>query len=235
MSKKFKHVEFDKSNLVDLSADTTDSGRFYTVPHPKGHGSIKYPSVTTVTGWDKREFFEKWSKDPKNAVERDRASERGNIIHDRIEQYLGNDPEWLTGIEMNERSLLGLMRPELDKIDNIYGLELPLYSHALKMAGRCDCIGEFDGKLSIIDFKGSTRNKKPEWIQNYFHQGTCYSLMFQELTGIVIPNVVIIVGSEQGLCQVFSVNVMDFMKPLVEVRTKYFTENEGVLNEKFSI
>jgi genome maintenance exonuclease 1 len=88
--------------------------------------------------------------------------------------------------------MFGAIQRNLTKIDNIHALEAPLYSHTLRLAGRTDCIAEYDGKLSIIDFKTSKKEKKLEWIENYFIQGTIYSLMYEELTGLKAKNVVII-------------------------------------------
>jgi genome maintenance exonuclease 1 len=90
-----------------------------------------------------------------------------------------------------------------ERVDNIYGIESALYSNHLGLAGRCDCIAEFDARPSIIDFKTSTRLKKKEWIEDYFLQTACYAVMFEERTNIPIPNLVIIIAVENESPQIF--------------------------------
>ena len=51
-------------------------------------------------------------------------------------------------------------RDVLDRINNIYLQEAALYSDQLEVAGRVDCIAEFDEVLSIIDFKTAAEPKK---------------------------------------------------------------------------
>ena len=86
------------------------------------------------------------------------------------------------------------IRPYLDKINNIHALEAPLYSKTLKLAGRVDCIGEYEGELAIIDFKTSSKTKREEWIQDYFSQEVAYAIMFQELTGLKVKKLVTIIA-----------------------------------------
>ena len=95
------------------------------------------------------------------------------------------------------------IRPYLDKINNIHALEAPLYSKTLKLAGRVDCIGEYEGETAIIDFKTSSKTKREEWIQDYFSQEVAYAIMFQELTGLKVKKLVTIMAVETGEPQVF--------------------------------
>ena len=111
------------------------------------------------------------------------------------------------------------MRPELDKIDNIKAIETPLWSKTLGLAGRTDCIAEYDWKLSIIDFKASTKEKRESDIDNYFAQATAYALMFQERTGIIVDNFAILIACEDGIRQVFQgkpINYVRHLKTLIE-------------------
>ena len=84
----------------------------------------------------------------------------------------------------------------LDRIDNISYIETMLYSTNIGLAGQVDCIAEFDGVPSIIDFKTSSKMKKEEWIEDYFLQCTAYSLMYEELIGQPINDIVIIMAVE---------------------------------------
>jgi genome maintenance exonuclease 1 len=113
------------------------------------------------------------------------------------------------------------MQPVVDRIDNIHALEAMLYSDKLRMAGTVDCIGEFDGLLSVIDFKTSKRPKQREDIQHYFIQATAYSVMFEELFGISVPDITIIIGVDDDTPQVFQARRKDHILRLVELRQQF--------------
>ncbi len=118
-----------------------------------------------------------------------------------------------------------MLKPELDKIDNILALETPLWSKTIGLAGRTDCIAEYDGKLSIIDFKASSKEKKRSHIDNYLTQATAYSLMFQERTGIKVDNFSILIAAEDGMKQVFEGKPIRYVKDLYNVIKKYKESN----------
>ena len=215
--KKFKHVVLEEA-FKDLNTVNKNGQRFYSTP--EGH----YPSVTTVTGWEKRQFFAKWRAE--NPKESRRVLDRGNKLHNLIEDYINNrvDDKTTGGLNPFILDLFILLKPELDKIDNVYAQEVPLWSSTLELAGRVDCVGEYDGKLSIIDFKGSTRIKRKEDIQNYFMQATAYAIMWQEMTGQKIDNIAILIATEQGESQVFQDNPIRYVKPLLKSIRDYQEE-----------
>lgn len=213
--KKFNH------KLVDLSCDIKeveqDGKRYYSTP-----GGI-FPSVTTVTGFEKQQFFAEWRK--KNPEESKRVTSRGTKLHSLIEKYLKNEPIDLEELMPGNKALFLLLKPELDKIDNILALETPLWSTTIGLAGRTDCIAEYDGKLSIIDFKASSKEKRSSDIENYYMQATAYSLMFQERTGIKVPNFAILIACEDGLKQVFEGSPIKYVKQLHKTIKKYKAQN----------
>jgi len=215
--KKFKHVVLEEA-FKDLNTVNKNGQRFYSTP--EGH----YPSVTTVTGWEKRQFFAKWRAE--NPKESRRVLDRGNKLHNLIEDYINNrvDDKTTGGLNPFILDLFILLKPELDKINNVYAQEVPLWSSTLELAGRVDCVGEYDGKLSIIDFKGSTRIKRKEDIQNYFMQATAYAIMWQEMTGQKIDNIAILIATEQGESQVFQDNPIRYVKPLLKSIRDYQEE-----------
>ena len=90
----------------------------------------------------------------------------------------------------------------LNRIDNIHCLETSL-SHYLGLAGRVDCIAEFDGELAVIDFKASTKEKKENWIEHYFVQETAYAAMFLERSGLEVKKIVTLIATEDSTIQVF--------------------------------
>ena len=194
----FKHLNIH--NFPNLKAKTTEKGRRYFV---EGNA---YPSVTTVIGEMKKKSIMEWRRkvgeEEANAISK-RATTRGNKCHKLAEDYLSNKPLDRYRDDVLSLGLFHQIRPYIDKINNIHALEESLYSHTLKLAGRVDCIAEYDNELAIIDFKTSTKFKREEWIQDYFSQETAYAIMFQELTGLKVKQLVTIIAVETGTPQVF--------------------------------
>lgn len=217
--KKFNHCIVPLE--VKLEEVYRDGNRFYSTPDGE------YPSVTTVVGFEKQKFFSEWRKN--NPDESKRVTSRGTKFHSLIESYLNNEEINFDKIHSNFKSLFALIKPELDKIDNIKAIESPLWSKTVGLAGRTDCIAEYDGKLSIIDFKASTKEKRAQDIQNYFCQATAYALMFQERTGIIVNNYAILIACEDGIKQVFQGNPLKHVKTLKSTIKKYREQN-GLLS-----
>jgi genome maintenance exonuclease 1 len=114
------------------------------------------------------------------------------------------------------------LKPFLDKINNIHVLEGALYSDKLKLAGRVDCIAEYENELAIIDFKSSTEPKKREWIENYIAQECAYAMMYYERTGIKVKKLVTLIACEDGEIQVFQeYDIMKYMRVLMEYIEAY--------------
>jgi len=183
-------------NLPELTVHETKNGRVYITPSGK-----HLPSVTTVTGFEGKDGIEIWKRS--NPREAQRVIDRGNLIHSMMEHLLKNEDVALCEHSaVNE--LYEMLKSHVEsKIDNVYALEQHMWSESVGLAGRVDCICDYDGKLSVVDFKGSTREKYESGIKNYFQQATAYSLMFQELTGRKIEQVVILVACETGTLQEF--------------------------------
>ncbi len=194
--KIFKHNPINLQ--VELKEVQQNNKRFYQTPEGI------FPSVTTVVGFEKQQFFAEWRK--KNPDESKRVTGRGTEFHSLIEKYLKNETIDYDNLNSNIKFLFSQLKPELDKLDNIIALETPLWSKILGLAGRTDCIAEYDGKLSIIDFKASSKEKREKDIDNYFMQATAYALMFQERTGMIIDNFAILISCEDGMKQVFDGN-----------------------------
>ena len=113
------------------------------------------------------------------------------------------------------------IQPFLNEIEIVYAQERTLYSHHLKTAGRVDCVGKFRGKDFIIDFKTSNKPKKWEWIDNYFMQGAGYSVMWEEMTKMPIPNIAIIIAVADDEPQVFLEKRDNWIEKFIEVRNNY--------------
>jgi genome maintenance exonuclease 1 len=210
----------------NLKTEEINGKRYYVAPDGN-----KYPSVTTITGWKKRAFFAEWRK--KNPEESRRVLSRGTSFHTIIENYLSNE---VAIVEEKKQSrpgdyyMFAQIKEELDKINNIKALETALWSGTLRMAGRVDCIAEYDGKLSVIDFKTSKSIKEEKDIQEYFMQATAYAIMFQERTGIVIKNIAILMSCEDGSIKVYQKDPMEYVKHLKQTIDEYYKENRNELS-----
>ena len=213
--------------MKPLSVEEKDGKRFYVSPN-----SIKLPSVTTVLGHFKKAQIIEWrnrvGEKEANSIS-GRASVRGTKFHSLLEKYLRNEQNLFEGVMPDMKQAFSDIRSTIDKIDNIHYIEAPLYSEVLGVAGRTDVIAEFDGVPSIIDFKTSRREKKEEWITDYFEQATAYSLMYEELTSFQIHQVVIII-SVDGLDkpQVFVKDRVNYIDSLTMKIQAYKKEHEYV-------
>ena len=201
----------------------TPFGRYYQSPREPNYW---YPSVTTVTGFAKSDFFAEWRKKPENQQLSKHATNRGNELHAMIESYLKNETDYKKNKNLLTVYLFQQMQEQLHKINNIRMQETPMWSDTLRMAGRVDCIADYDGVLSIIDFKGSGKEKREEWIGNYFEQASCYSLMYQEMTGTPVNQIVILVSCEDGTVQEFKKNPKDYFKDLNKTVKDFWRAND---------
>ena len=195
----FNHVP---ANLPLLERETIDGVRFYKVPNEDEF--LKLVSITSVTSHWSREKFAKWRKkvgeEKANEITR-KATARGTDMHSMTEHYLLNED--LPKVNPMGDMLFKIAKPTLNKIDNIHSLEGSLYSKELGIAGTVDCIAEYEGELSVIDFKTSKAPKPREWIDGYFVQAAAYACMYYELTGIAVKKLVIIMACENGECVVY--------------------------------
>ena len=221
--KSFSHVPLT-TQLPDIHTETIKGKRFYVTPEGN-----KYPSITTVLSGRNSEGIVKWRKsvgnDVANQIMRQAAS-RGTAVHQLVEDYLNN--EELSKQDVLPTALFTLLKPELDNINNIRIQEGGLYSDYYGVAGRVDCIADYKGVLSVIDFKTSTKDKKEEWIENYFIQTSAYCEMYEELYGKSIDQIVILIVTEEGSTQTFVKDKKDYLpllKPAIEEFHKKFKEN----------
>ena len=221
MEKKKKnfHHDFMDIGYNDLVAETTDTGRTYTTPYNKS-----YPSITTVLSILSEDAIRAW-RERVGSAEADKisykASSRGTKVHSIIEKYIRNEDtnDFLPHIKQSLENL----KPVLEDIGTVFGLEVPLYSDHLGVAGRCDCIAQYNGVPSIIDFKTSRYIKKKEKISHYFAQGAAYAIMWEERTGLIIPNVVIIMDVDHEKPVVFVEHRDNYTKLLKETIDEYRT------------
>jgi len=206
--------------LPKITRATTELGRRYFTPEGKA-----YPSITTILGKLSKQSIMEWRKrvgeEEANKVSR-RASTRGTAVHKLAEDYLNNDPTWNKGVMPNNlASFLDLKKIIDERLDNLWFQEEFLYSDKLKCAGQVDCIAEFDGELSIIDFKTSLKPKKEEWVENYFIQTAFYAAAFYERTGIPIKQGVILISVDEHEPQVFKIPTFKYIPRLLEIKKQF--------------
>jgi genome maintenance exonuclease 1 len=208
--------------LQDLQSTTFPDGkRYYSLPD-----GTRLPSVTTVLGAQKKQAIMAWRKrvgeDVANAISK-KATGRGTNVHTLCERYLNNQG---TGdIMPDAKEMFMALKPELNRINNIHYQEQALWSTQLGMAGRVDCIAEFDGELASIDFKTSARMKSRENILDYFWQTTAYALMYEELIGTPINKLVVIMAVENSTPLIFIEKTEDHIDGLVEA-IKFYREQK---------
>jgi genome maintenance exonuclease 1 len=211
------------TSIPELQSIDRDGMRFYPVAE-----GIEYPSITTVTSFQKAAFFKEWRRKVGEEVanrKTARATGRGTEFHSISEAYLKNESISSDSYLPLPYTLFQLAKPTLNRINNIHVLEGALYSDYLRIAGRVDCIAEFDGELAVIDFKTSDKEKKEEWIENYFVQATAYAVMFYERTGIQPKKIVIIIATEEGNCQVIQKYNLDYYFTLLKEYIDAFTRS----------
>jgi genome maintenance exonuclease 1 len=207
--------------LEELESIQKDDMRFYPTPSGK-----QYPSITTVTSFKKAAFFKEWRRKVGEEVadrKTSRATGRGTAFHSIVESYLKNESLEEHKSKPLPYMLFQVAKPTLNRISNIHVLEGALYSDYLRVAGRVDCIAEFDGELAVIDFKTSDKEKKEEWIENYFVQETAYAVMFYERTGLQPKKIVTIIATEEGECQVIVKDNLDYYFTLLKEYIDAFT------------
>jgi len=222
-SKVFKHLEGYES--ISLPTTQINGSRYYTTPEGKN-----YPSVTTVTGLLSRVGIKKWrdwvGEEQANKIS-GQAMARGSRYHKLQEDFLNNE---LTEKRLKEITPLDLMmfnqtKEITSRLGDIYMLEGAMYSDELEMAGRVDCIAEFAGKVSVIDFKTSTKHKLPSRIKGYFMQETAYAKMFEEQHNTPIEQIVTIISVEEtGKSQLFIEDPNHWVTPLKKLRAQYRKE-----------
>ena len=221
----FNHVEL---NLPSLDRELIDGVRYYKVPGKEG--LQKFVSITSVISHFSKEKFAAWRKkvgdEEADRITR-RATSRGTDAHTLIEQHLKN-LDLSSDVLSISKHLFQIAVPALKRINNIYALEGSLYSSYLGVAGTVDCIAEFDGELSIIDFKTSKQPKPRDWIDGYFVQCCAYACMLYELTGISVKKFVIIMTCENGELEVYEEYDK---KKYIQMLTRYIKK---FVNDKLS-
>ena len=222
---EFIHKDTDLSLLPNTKGKKIEGYRFYDID------GQNYPSVTSVLGIRKKEGLQKWRDSVGNEVanwEMNRAARRGKSFHKLVEQYLNNETPSIR--DVLPLGLFRLAKPYIDKIENIRLLEQIMVSPKLTIAGQVDCVAEYNGKLSVIDFKTANKERIEDWIENYFLQCTAYSSLYEETFGEKIEQIVVLLAAEDGTMTAYVKDPQDYMEELVlSIETFY----RSVMKELF--
>jgi len=214
---------------LELDCKTTESIRLYNLPSGQW-----VPSITSVTSFYNRQIFIDWRKrvglEEANKITRI-ATARGTDFHQACQDYLENkELDWNNYKPMTKIMFLHA-KEYLDKINNIHAIERTLYSEYLGLAGRVDCIAEYEGELAVIDFKTSGKIKPEKWLENYFVQEMFYASAYYELTKIPVVKLITIMVTPEGEVKVFDKrNKEDYIKLLVRYIKEFVHHNTGTEN-----
>ena len=210
-------------SLPELTTKTVDRKRYYVTPQGN-----QYPSITTVLSNRNKKGLMEWRKRVGNDVATyisTKSATRGTHVHHMCEDYLNNKD--VSETPFLPHTLFKQLRDKsLHNINTIHAQECALYSDKYQVAGRVDCIAEYKEKLSIIDFKTSTKERTDDWNENYYIQGAAYAEMFGERTGLIVDQVVILVVTEDGTVQEFVKSKHDYLGFLSEAVQDWRKENE---------
>ena len=220
-------MTFDHCNYlgdIELEKKETPGCRLYQVPNGEW-----VPSITSVTSFYNRHIFAKWRKrvgeEEANRITK-KATTRGTDYHEAAQAYLENkELDWNTFLPATQ-FMFHHAKPYLDKIQNVHAIERTLYSEYLGIAGRVDCIAEYEGELAVIDFKTSEKIKPEKWLENYFVQETAYACMYYELTGIPVKKLITMMVTPGGDVKIFDKrNKDEYIKLLVKYIKKFVSSN----------
>jgi len=221
--KKFVHLADRPELSFGMRTENKHGKRHYVTPS----GEL-YPSITTILSEFSKASIQEWRKrvgeTEANKIS-GKASRRGTSVHSVCESYIKNEDGFLDGQTPNIIELFKTIEPFLERVDNIHGVELALYSKHFGVAGRTDLIAEFDGVLSVIDYKTSNKIKKKEWCESYFAQAAFYGIAYEELTKIPVSQVVIVIAVDEEHPQLFVEKRDDWVDKIWEAKKLYELNN----------
>lgn len=144
-----------------------------------------------------------------------RATVRGTALHAMYEDFLLNKPIRKTNNAEAKFQFSELSKEFTKHVTRVYGTEVQLHSTLLQIAGTTDAVVDWDGELAILDHKTSTKQKKIEYIGDYFLQCLLYAIMYEEMYNVRPKKLVVSISCTNGDSQVFVVGIDPYIKPLM--------------------
>lgn len=222
-----KQFDLQLSDLQKLPRRNVNGKRLYETPD----GSY-YPSVTTITGQMNAKAISEWRQRVGEKVATQitkQASARGTSIHKLCEHYILGTMDDVKIMPSNKEMFSSMANHLAETIGKVYAVEGFLYSDFLRAAGQVDMIAEYNGVLSVVDFKTSKKKKNPDWIENYFVQEAAYSFMFEERTQLQVGQLVTVIGVDgEDEPQVFIKNTKErnqYLLKFLELRNLWDEAN----------
>ena len=211
-----KYFEHNLLPRLEIPRVEVDGKRYYVTPN-----GDRYRSVTTILSKLSAEGIAKWrSKVGEQEANRiaSKASNRGTKLHTMMEDYIGNSEDFALNKMPTTTSLFLDLQPFVDKyVDEVYGIEYPLYSDRLRAAGTSDLICKYNGKVTVLDYKTANKPKREEWIQNYFIQSTAYALMVKERYDLDVEQIVIMIAVDNDSPQVYVKDPSEYTKSCINI------------------
>jgi hypothetical protein len=211
-----KYFEHNLLPRLDIPRVEVDGKRYYVTPD-----GDRYRSVTTILSKLSADGIAKWrNKVGEQEANRiaSKASNRGTKLHTMMEDYIGNSEDFALNKMPTTTSLFLDLQPFVDKyVDEVYGIEYPLYSDRLRAAGTSDLICKYDGKVTVLDYKTANKPKREEWIQNYFIQSTAYALMVKERYDLDVEQIVIMIAVDNDSPQVYVKDPSEYTESCINI------------------
>lgn len=234
----YNHVKLDESVLaksLGVKGKNQDGIRIYTID------GVNMPSVTSILGSipERNQKIQAWRQSVGEKMANYisvSSTNRGKTFHTLVENHLNNEDQKSVGITaVSPLGLFRIVKPYLARIDNIHMLETIMYSKEMQVAGQVDCIAEYKGKLSVIDFKSSTKQRDEEYNYGNFCQISAYAKMFEELyPGKKIEQTVILAACEDGFVQEWingPEKIADYQEKFIKHATDFFERHAAALTE----
>jgi len=233
----FNYVKLDETVLpkgLGVKGKNQDGIRYYTID------GINMPSVTSILGKipERAAKIQEWrdavGDQMANYISRS-ATSRGKTLHTLVENHLRNQDDKSIGItKVTPLGLFRLLKPYLARIDNIHCVEEYLCSKEIGVAGQVDCIAEYKGKLSVLDFKSSTKQRDRDYNYGNFLQTAAYAKMFEELyPDKKIEQTIVLASCEDGYVQEW-VHEQAKIKEHQELFYKHATDFFNIHREKLA-
>lgn len=204
---------------------TAESGATWYETHD-GRKAARASKVVQTEPFDPSAWYAMCGDQKHGRMVNDVILNIGTLTHRQIEIFLRN--EKLPTYSLRDvQEHFGRIMPLLQRISNIVALEQSLYSPTLGIAGTSDCIADFDGELSICDFKTSTKAKTDKDIKHYFLQATLYARLWEEMTGQKINNIAILMSINSGQFKVFKKKTADYESQLDDALAKFAEGQRG--------